>query len=182
MAAEAGEDPSADAWAQAYEPFDEDLIDDSAEHSEMLQQLPLRTPTSMTAPSQAEQDDHILRGHSVYAGWCVDCVSGHGREMPHQRQERESEVFKMILDYSFLDEEERRREDKTQAVKVAAMCGSDLPAMCATQVSQKGESVHAVAVFSDYLERLGHSVARIDKDQPSEACDKAEQAPLRVPS
>ena len=56
-----------------------------------------------------------------YESWCPHCVAGKGREVGHRRDHREHEYAKVYLGYSFLDDEEAKKQDAADQVKVVAL-------------------------------------------------------------
>ena len=58
-----------------------------------------------TMPSRAEVETHNLT-HLPYRSWCRHCVRGRGKELPHTKAARETEMHEFHFDWAFPGEEE----------------------------------------------------------------------------
>ena len=61
--------------------------------------------TDPKLPSKAEVEAHNLT-HLPYRSWCRHCVKGRGKELPHARVARDSEMHEFHFDWAFPGEEE----------------------------------------------------------------------------
>ena len=51
-------------------------------------------------PSRAKVEAHNLT-HLPYRSWCKHCVKGRGKELPHQRAKRETDMHEFHFDWAF---------------------------------------------------------------------------------
>ena len=57
-------------------------------------------------PSEADVEEHWVRGHLPFRNWCEICFRSRGREMDHSRmKEKERMIPEYTFDYCFLGDE-----------------------------------------------------------------------------
>ena len=92
---------------------DEDVEEEVAEHGRR-ELAKLKDPK---LPSKAEVEYHNL-SHLPYRSCCKHCVRGRGKELPHTKSKRETDMHEFHVDWAFPGEEEA---GKTLSVMVVRM-------------------------------------------------------------
>ncbi len=80
----------------------------------------MKTARSPSEPSQAEREEHNLT-HCKFRSWCDPCVKGQAKDDAHgtvQGEYAESSIPRVTMDYAFLTENVKAKEDEfTEEVK-----------------------------------------------------------------
>ena len=75
-------------------------------------------------PTQAQIDAHNFN-HLPFWAWCLACVNGTARDLPHFRDDGESsEVATMVFDFGFLGSEATKQTSRFQA---GTLCADAVP-------------------------------------------------------
>ena len=82
----------------------DDLFDDDKVQSEVgvgYEDGPVRVRHSQPEPSKRERERHTASGHVPYRAWCRACISGKGKQDPHQRRQH-GEIPVFGIDYAYM--------------------------------------------------------------------------------
>ena len=75
--------------------LEEDVVvtvaDDREDDDQGEEQHPVAVPSSPTAPSVAEIEEHEASGHVVHRSWCPPCVRARGVFNPHRAAPEDAE-------------------------------------------------------------------------------------------
>ena len=121
----------------------------------------LRKMIDPCLPSQAEIDAHNLT-HLPYRNWCVHCLRGRGKALPHQKSTKERSLLEIHVDYCFPGD-----EDGSPTLKVL-VCRERITSMTlAVVVDKKGGTTPTVERVVKFMKEVGchHSEVIVKGDQ-----------------
>ena len=126
-----------------------------------------RAPRIPSQPTQDQVDEHMLT-HLPFRSWCPHCVRGKSKGGAHKRQQQEhKEVPTVVLDYTFMHENQEEREEKGMPILVVKDVNDGhrgTGMMFAMVVPSKGVQSYAVKALADIIGQLGHHEVVLKSD------------------